>query len=61
VPITTEAGRLIPAHGDWMCFAPVKFVSSTNKITHQDLTKILLKVMLKSMTMGCNGHDHYIW
>ena len=67
MPITTKVVCLNPAHGEvysihyvinfvqWLAvgrwISPGKPVSSTNKIDHHDITEILLKVALNTITL----------
>jgi len=55
VPITTKVVSLNPVHGEVeTCDRLVVFsgysVSSTNKTDHQDITELLLKVALNTIT-----------
>ena len=60
VPITTNVVSLNPAHGEVYSIQHdvIKFVndsmySSTNKTDNHDITKILLKVALNTITLHC--------
>jgi hypothetical protein len=47
-----------PAAGQW--FSPDTPVSSTNKTDHHDITEILLKVVLNTITLNEIDNDDYV-
>jgi hypothetical protein len=56
VPITIKVVSSNPAHGEGLWFSMGKSVSSTNKIDRHDITEILLKVVLNTITLSLLNH-----